>query len=61
MKEKQVSKIGRPYVTDKKKKSSHIYINLTALQKIQLEKIAEEEDRSLSQLCIQALKKAKYL
>jgi uncharacterized protein (DUF1778 family) len=61
LKKEKETKVGRPSVIDKKKKSSHVYLNLTAKEKEKLQKAAEAENRSLSQLCIHVLKKAKYL
>lgn len=53
--------VGRPKVSLVKKKSAKIFINLTEEQKNKLEKIAEKEDLSLSQLCLKALKTAKLI
>jgi hypothetical protein len=50
-------KIGRPKIIESKKKSEQIFVNLTSEQKEKLSAIAEKEDRSLSQICVQALKK----
>ena len=52
---------GRPPVKKEKKKSSHIFVNLTNIQKKKLVKIADEKDLSLSRLCLEALKKAGYI
>ncbi len=53
--------VGRPKKTADKKKSAKIFINLTEKQKSTLYILAEREDVSMSQLCIQALKKAGYI
>lgn len=53
--------VGRPRVSLAKKKNAKIFINLTQEQKNKLEKLAEAEDLSLSQLCLKALKKNRYL
>jgi len=54
-------RVGRPKISLAKKKTAKIFINLTNEQKSKLEKIAEEEDLSLSQLCLRALKTAKLI
>lgn len=56
--EKQV---GRPKATAHKKKSAKVFVNITDEQKKKLMKLSDEEDLSLSQLCIKALKIAKYI
>lgn len=53
--------VGRPKISLAKKKTAKIFINLTNEQKNKLEKIAEKEDLSLSQLCLRALKTAKLI
>lgn len=54
-------KPGRPKVKSKKKKSEKIFVNLTSAQKNKLVKKSEEDDISLSKICILALKKAGYI
>lgn len=61
LRKKNQSNVGRPGVSAGQKKDSHIFVNLTAKQKESLKKIADTESRSLSQLCVHALKKAGYL
>ncbi len=53
--------VGRPPISKKMKKSAKIFINLTEEQKVKLAKLAKKEDRSLSYLCLQALKKCDYI
>lgn len=54
---KKPLKVGRPPIPDKKKKVAKIFINMTEEQKEKLVKISERDDVSLSNICIQALKK----
>jgi uncharacterized protein YdaU (DUF1376 family) len=53
--------VGRPKKTANQKKSAKVFINLTEKQKSILFMLAETEDLSMSQLCVKALKKAKYI
>lgn len=53
--------VGRPKSIKGKKKSAKIFVNLTEIQKLKLVKISEEEDLSLSQICLKALKKCGYI
>lgn len=53
--------VGRPKSKPNKKKSAKVFINLTEEQKSSLSVLAETEDLSMSQLCVKALKKAKYI
>jgi predicted transcriptional regulator len=53
--------VGRPPISKKIKKSAKVFINLTEEQKVKLAKLAKKEDRSLSYLCLQALKKCDYI
>lgn len=53
--------VGRPKSKPNKKKSAKVFINLTEEQKSNLSALAETEDLSMSQLCVKALKKVKYI
>ena len=53
--------VGRPKKTINKKKSAKVFVNLTENQKNKLMQLAEEEDMSLSQLCVKSLKKLGYI
>jgi len=53
--------VGRPKSKPNKKKSAKVFINLTEEQKSSLSALAETEDLSMSQLCVKALKKVKYI
>lgn len=48
--------VGRPKKSDRNKKNQKIFINMTLEQKKRLQKKAEEEELSLSQICLRALK-----
>ena len=58
---KKALPVGRPPISKKMKKSAKIFINLTEEQKVKLGKLAKKEDRSLSYICLQALKKCNYI
>lgn len=53
--------VGRPKKTADKKKSAKVFINLTEEQKDKLMLLSEEEDLSMSQLCLKSLKKLGYI
>lgn len=53
--------MGRPKKNPDEKKSEQIVVNITMQEKNKIQKIADEEGLSLSQLCLRALKKQKYL
>lgn len=55
------SSSGRPTLSDQEIKTSHIFVNITAEQKKVLKEIADKESRSLSQLCVHALKQLGYI
>lgn len=58
----QEKKQGRPKTKDiEKKKNHHIFVNLTKDQKIKIQEKADKDGVSLSQICIQALKKQKII
>jgi hypothetical protein len=52
---------GRPKKIVNKKKSAKVFVNLTEEQKNKLILLAEEEDLSMSQLCVKSLKKLGYI
>ncbi|MFA5428398.1 MAG: hypothetical protein WC279_09370 [Sulfurimonas sp.] len=52
---------GRPPLKKNKKKDEKIFVNLNTSQKIQIKKLAEKDDISLSRVCLNALKKAGYI
>ena len=52
---------GRPKKIVKKKKSAKVFVNLTEGQKDKLMLLAEEEDMSMSQLCVKSLKNLGYI
>jgi len=52
---------GRPKKIVNKKKSAKVFVNLTEEQKSKLMLLAEEEDLSMSQLCVKSLKKLGYI
>lgn len=53
---------GRPKEKDiEKKKNYHIFVNLTKEQKEKIQAKADEDDVSLSKICIQALKAQKVI
>lgn len=58
---KNSPKIGRPPKSDKTKMSAKIFINMTETQKNKLVKKAEESQKSLSQICLEALKAQKII
>lgn len=58
---KQKIIVGRPKAIEGKKKTAKVFINLTEEQKKILQKKADEEERSLSQICIFALKQCNIL
>lgn len=58
---KEKRNVGRPRKLDKLKKSEKIFINMTEEEKNKLIKKSEEQDVSLSYICLQALRKAGYL
>lgn len=49
-------KAGRPTIIESRKKTAKIFVNITEDQKKKLVKKAEQEDMSLSQICLHALK-----
>ena len=53
--------MGRPTKNPSEKKSEQVVVNLTMQEKDKIQKIADKEGLSLSQLCFKALKKQKYL
>ncbi len=53
--------VGRPKKIVQKKKSAKVFVNLTKVQKDKLMQLAEEEDLSMSQLCVKSLKKLGYI
>ncbi|MFY4818409.1 hypothetical protein ACOTWJ_09265 [Aliarcobacter butzleri] len=57
----KLPKIGRPPKSDKTKMSAKIFINMTETQKKKLVKKAEESQKSLSQICLEALKAQKII
>lgn len=58
---KNSPKIGRPLKSEKTKMSAKIFINMTEIQKKKLVKKAEESQKSLSQICLEALKIQKII
>ena len=58
---KKSQKVGRPPKPDKTKMSAKIFINMTETQKKKLVKKAEESQKSLSQICLEALKAQKII
>lgn len=58
---KDSPKVGRPPKSDKTKMSAKIFINMTETQKKKLVKNAEESQKSLSQICLEALKAQKII
>jgi len=53
--------MGRPTKDPGEKKSEQVVVNITMQEKDKIQKIADKEGLSLSQLCLKALKKQKYL
>jgi len=51
----------RKPISEEKKKTESVAINLTKKQKLKLEKAAEEAEISLSQVCVNALKAQKII
>lgn len=49
-------KVGRPEIIKSRKKTAKIFVNLTEEQKKKLVKKAEQDDVSLSKICLEALK-----
>lgn len=59
--ESQPRSVGRPIKNMNKKKNKKVFVNLTESQKKQLSELAEEDDISLSRVCINALKEVGYI
>jgi hypothetical protein len=49
-------KVGRPKIIKSRKKTAKIFVNITEDQKKKLVKKAEDDNLSLSQVCLHALK-----
>ncbi len=58
---KKKATVGRPQISEQKKKVAKVFINMTEEQKEKLVKISERDDVSLSNICLQALKKCRII